>query len=81
MNIKVLGMGCANCKRLKENVNRAVYDLGLDAQVEEVTDFQAILAYGVSSTPALVVDEKVVSAGRVPDAGQVRSLLVSRTGP
>jgi small redox-active disulfide protein 2 len=76
MNIKVLGMGCANCKRLKENVNRAVYDLGLDARVEEVTDFPAILAYGVSSTPALVVDEKVVSAGRVPDAGQIRSILL-----
>lgn len=78
MNIKVLGMGCANCKRLKENVNRAIYDLGLDARVEEVTDFPAIAAYGVSSTPALVVNDKVVAAGRVLDAGQIRILL---TGP
>ena len=74
MNIKVLGMGCANCKRLKQNVNRAIFDMGLDAQVEEVTDFPAIAAYGVSSTPALVVDEKVVAAGRVLE-GQIRALL------
>jgi small redox-active disulfide protein 2 len=75
MNIKVLGMGCANCRRLEENVARAVADLGIEATIEKVTDFPTILAYGVTSTPALVVEERVVAAGRVPDAGQLRSLL------
>ena len=75
MTIKVLGMGCANCRRLEENVSRAVAELSLDATVEKVTDFPAILAYGVSSTPALVVDERVVAAGRVPDTRQLRALL------
>lgn len=75
MTIKVLGMGCANCRRLEENVSRAVAELSLDATVEKVTDFPAILAYGVSSTPALVVDERVVAAGRVPDIRQIRALL------
>lgn len=75
MTIKVLGMGCSNCKRLEANVSRAVADLGLDASIEKVTDFPAILAYGVSSTPALVVDERVVAAGRVPDVRQIEALL------
>ena len=75
MKIKVLGMGCANCRRLEENVSRAVAEMKLDATIEKVTDYPAILAYGVSSTPALVVDDRVVSAGRVPDPGQIRSLL------
>ena len=75
MNIKVLGMGCANCRRLEENVSRALSELGLQATIEKVTDFPAILAYGVSSTPALVVDERVVAAGRLLDAGQIRKLL------
>ena len=75
MTIKVLGMGCANCRRLEENVSRTVFEMGLDATIEQVTDFPAILAYGVSSTPALVVDERVLAAGRVPDSGQIRKLL------
>jgi small redox-active disulfide protein 2 len=75
MTIKVLGMGCANCHRLEENVSRAVAELSLEATIEKVTDFPAILAYGVSSTPALVVDERVVAAGRVPDTRQIRTLL------
>jgi small redox-active disulfide protein 2 len=68
-------MGCANCRRLEENVARAVSEMGLDATIEKVTDLPAILAYGVSSTPALVVDERVVTASRVPDPRQIRSLL------
>jgi small redox-active disulfide protein 2 len=75
MTIKVLGMGCANCRRLEENASRAAAELSLDATIEKVTDLPAILAYGVSSTPALVVDERVVIAGRVPDVRQLRTLL------
>ncbi|HSF42766.1 MAG TPA: thioredoxin family protein [Thermoanaerobaculia bacterium] len=80
MNVKVLGMGCTTCRLLKEKVERALSEMGSEATVEEVKDFPSILAYGVSSTPALVVDGKVVLAGRVPEAGQLRRLL-TRTGP
>lgn len=81
MEIKVLGMGCQSCRTLKANVAKALNDLALKAEVEEVTDFGEILGYGVSSTPALVLDGKVVLAGRVPQAGQIRALLEQATGP
>lgn len=76
MHIKVLGSGCANCKTLEANV-RKVLEQHPDTQadIEKVTDYPAILAYGVSSTPALVVDEQVVSAGRVPSPRQLEALL------
>ncbi|HSK76220.1 MAG TPA: thioredoxin family protein [Thermoanaerobaculia bacterium] len=75
MNVKVLGMGCTTCRLLKEKVERALSEMGAEATVEEVKDFPSILAYGVSSTPALVVDEKVLLAGRVPEIEQIRRLL------
>jgi small redox-active disulfide protein 2 len=75
MTIKVLGSGCPNCKKLEANVRRALEAAGIDAVVEKVTSYDAILAYGVSSTPALVVDEHVVLAGRVPSPRQLESLL------
>ena len=80
MDVKVLGMGCATCRLLKEKVTRVLAETGTEAVIEEVTDFSAILDYGVSSTPALVVDGKVVLAGRVPEVGQIRALL-TRTSP
>jgi len=79
MKIKVLGPGCANCVNLERVTREAVTDLGIDAQIEKVTDFAAIVGYGVMSTPALVVDEKVVLSGRVPTAAAVRELLESLT--
>ena len=63
--IKVLGGGCKNCHKLMENAQEALKTLGMDPQVELVTDPAAIVAYGVMSTPALVVDNQVVSTGRV----------------
>ena len=77
MKIKVLGPGCANCVNLERVTREAVTDLGIDAQIEKVTDFATIVGYGVMSTPALVVDEKVVLSGRVPTAAAVRELLES----
>ncbi|ALV38475.1 thioredoxin family protein [Streptomyces sp. CdTB01] len=77
MIIKVLGPGCANCVTLERVTREAVTALGLDARIEKVTDYAAIAGYGVMSTPALVVDEKVVVSGRVPTAAQVCELLVS----
>ncbi|MHC1684468.1 MAG: thioredoxin family protein [Clostridiaceae bacterium] len=75
MIIKVLGTGCANCKRLEENAKKAVEELGLDATIEKVTDFKDIMKYGVMKTPALVVNEKVKVFGRVPTAEEIKKYL------
>lgn len=75
MIIKVLGTGCANCKKLEAHTREAVKELGIDATVEKVEDVQGIIAYGVMKTPALVVDEKVKSMGRVLSVEDVKQLL------
>jgi small redox-active disulfide protein 2 len=78
MIIKVLGSGCANCVRLEANVNEALAASGIeDATVEKVTDYADIAAYGIMSTPGLVVDEKVLVSGRVPAASEVAQLIAS----
>ena len=75
MKIKVLGSGCSKCEALLAATKEAVQHLGIDAEIEYVTDFAQSARYGVMSTPALVVDEKVVSAGRVLKASQIESFL------
>lgn len=75
MKIKVLGSGCSKCEALLAATKEAVQHLGIDAEIEYVTDFAQIARYGVMSTPALVVDEKVVLAGRVLKASQIESFL------
>jgi small redox-active disulfide protein 2 len=75
MIIKILGPGCTNCANLERSARQAVADMGIDAQFEKVTDYPTILGYGVMSTPALVVDEKLVLSGRVPTPTQVREIL------
>lgn len=75
IKIKVLGSGCSKCEALLAVTKEAVQHLGIDAEIEYVTDFAQIARYGVMSTPALVVDEKVVSAGRVLKASQIESFL------
>jgi small redox-active disulfide protein 2 len=75
LSIKILGSGCANCNRLEENTRRAVADLAAEASIDHVREMPAIMAYGVMRTPALVVNEKVVVAGRVPSADEVRTML------
>lgn len=79
MKIKVLGPGCANCVNLEKATRQAVAELGIDAEIEKVTDYAAIVGYGVMRTPGLVVDEKVVLSGRVPTAAGVREILASLT--
>ena len=69
MIIKILGPGCTNCVNLERATREALDQLGLDATVEKVTDYAAIVGYGVMSTPGLVVDEQVVLSGRVPKTG------------
>jgi small redox-active disulfide protein 2 len=75
MVIKVLGSGCANCKKLEANTKQAVEELGIEATIEKVEDFKKIMAYGVMKTPALVVDEKVKIMGRVPTAEEIKKYL------
>lgn len=75
MNIKVLGPGCRNCVNLEKATREAVEALGIDAEIEKVTDYAAIAGFGVMSTPGLVVDGEVVLSGRVPTAAEVREIL------
>lgn len=75
MIIKVLGSGCANCKKLEENTKKAVKELGINATIEKVQDFKEIMKYGVMKTPALVVDEKVVVMGKVAKGDEIRKHL------
>lgn len=65
MIIKILGSGCKNCVSLKENTEAALKETGMEAEVTKVEDLKDIVAYGVMRTPALVIDEKVVSFGKV----------------
>lgn len=75
MVIKILGGGCANCKKLMENAKKAVEELGISAQFEEVKDYEKILSYGVMRTPALVVDEKLILSGRVAGVEEIKEIL------
>jgi small redox-active disulfide protein 2 len=77
LTIKVLGSGCANCKRVEQTARRAVEKLGIEAEVIKVTDYSAIMAYNILSTPGLVVNEKVVSSGRIPSEAEVASWLTT----
>jgi small redox-active disulfide protein 2 len=72
MKVKVLGSGCANCRKLEAVARDAACASGIQADFEKVTDIQAILAYDVMSTPALVIDDKVVSSGRIPTRSEVQ---------
>ncbi|MHB1344904.1 MAG: thioredoxin family protein [Thermoleophilia bacterium] len=77
MDIKILGTGCANCKKLYQTTERAVAQSGVTAVIAKVVDVPSIMKYGVMSTPALVIDETVVSAGRLPDIAQVSTWLTA----
>lgn len=78
MLIKVLGPGCKNCTTLEKNVREALTRLGVDAELEKVTDYSEIMAHGVMSTPGLVIDGDVVSYGRVPTPTQIVELIQAR---
>ena len=76
--VKVLGSGCAKCNELEENVIKAMKQLGMEPEVEHVRDFGVIANYGVMTTPALVVDETVVSYGKVLKVEEAVALLEKR---
>lgn len=73
--VKVLGSGCAKCNALEEAARAALAELGMDTAIDHVTDFTQIAAYGVMTTPALVVDGKVVSYGKVLKKDEVAKLI------
>ncbi len=75
--IKVLGSGCASCHKVEELAKQAVAQLAVDARVEMVTDVKEIMRYGVMNTPGLVINDKVVSSGRVPALSQVTTMITT----
>ena len=77
LNIKILGSGCANCKRLEASARKVVADLGLEAEFEKVTDMAEIMKWPILSTPGLVVNNKVVSSGRIPGEAEIAGWLRS----
>jgi small redox-active disulfide protein 2 len=77
LEIKVLGPGCANCKRLEQMTRSEVANLGLEADITKVTDYGEIMAYGILSTPGLVINERVVSYGRIPSNQEVADWLIA----
>lgn len=78
--VKVLGSGCAKCSALEAAVRSALEELGMDAAIDHVTDFAQIAAYGVMSTPALVVDGRVVSSGRVLSREEAKAAIQKARG-
>lgn len=80
MEIKILGMGCPKCQRLEQLAREAAGELGIEATFTKVKDIDAIMAYNVMSTPALVIDERVVVSGRVPRKEEIGEWLRAAQG-
>lgn len=75
LDIKVLGTGCSKCVKLEENVRKTIVELGIEANIEKITDLNKIMSYGVLMTPGLVINEKVVSFGRVLNSNDIANLI------
>jgi small redox-active disulfide protein 2 len=76
-SVKILGSGCANCKKLEAVAREAAAGAGIEAEFVKVTDLQAIMAYDLLSTPGLVIDERLVCSGRIPTQAEVRQWLAA----
>lgn len=77
MEIKILGVGCANCKRLESIARQVVAEMGVEATITEVTDMADIVSHDIVTTPGLVINEKVVCSGRVPGKAEVTTWVVN----
>jgi small redox-active disulfide protein 2 len=77
LNIKILGIGCDNCKKVEQAARKAVATMGFEAEFEKVTDREAIYKYPILGTPGLVINEKVVCAGRIPSEAEVTTWLIN----
>lgn len=75
MVIKILGSGCPNCKRLEQLTQEVAKEMGVNATFEKVQDIQKIMSYGIMSTPALVIDEKVKVYGKVPNKDVIKKYI------
>ena len=80
MNIKILGPGCINCLALGKKVREVVQDLGIEAEIEKLTDMRQIMQYPILSTPGLVINEKLVSSGRLPSKDEIKEFIVAAKG-
>jgi small redox-active disulfide protein 2 len=78
MKIEILGSGCSNCVKLAKNAEEAVKAAGVECEVEKVTDFGRIMGYGVMSTPALVIDGKVKSVGKMLSVDDIKKMIIAR---
>lgn len=76
MKIKILGMGCANCKKLYQIAEEIAHELNVEATFEKVDDMKQIMSYGVMRTPALVINEKVKAYGRIPNKEEIKKYIV-----
>jgi len=77
LTIKVLGSGCANCKRVEQIAHKVVTEMSLEAKIIKVTDYNDIAAYNILSTPGLVINENVVCSGRIPTPAEVTTWLTT----
>lgn len=75
VSVKVLGSGCANCKRLEARVREVVAARGLEAQIEKVTDYAQMMRWNIMQTPGLVVDDVLVASGRIPNEDEIAGWL------
>lgn len=76
-SVKILGSGCANCRKLESVAREAASAAGVEAEFVKVTDMQAIMAYDLMATPGLVIDDKLVSSGRIPTQAEIRQWLAA----
>lgn len=77
LQIKVLGPGCPNCEKVESVARKAVANFGVEAEIRKVTDYAEIMAYNVLSTPGLVINEQLVSAGRIPAEAEVTTWVAN----
>ncbi|WP_088225176.1 thioredoxin family protein [Desulfosporosinus sp. FKB] len=75
MEIKILGSGCANCKKLEANTRATIAEMGIDASVTKVEDIKEVIKYGVMRTPGFVINEKVKSYGKVLSTAEIKTLI------